>query len=86
MFDRFHVYNIETFKQLFIKNGFCIVESGTYFLKPFTHNQLHDMLAQKIIDKTVIDGLNKMAKYFPENGAEIFVDCKIQDLTSQPLT
>jgi SAM-dependent methyltransferase len=79
MFDRYHVYNIESFKELFEQNGFCVTNCSTYFLKPFTHDQLHDMLVHKSINKSVIDGLNKMVKYFPSNGAEIFIDCKIHE-------
>ena len=32
-----------------------------------------------IIDENLLNGLNKLAKYFPENGAEIFVNCKITE-------
>lgn len=78
MFERFHVYNTETFNDLFAKNGFSISECGTYFIKPLAHTQMHEMLAQKIIDKSVIDGLNKMIKYFPQYGAEIYINCNIQ--------
>lgn len=79
MFDRYYVYNIESFKDLFEKNGFSVTNFGTYFVKPFTHDQLHEMLVHKLIDKNVIDGLNKMVKYFPNSGAEIYIDCKINE-------
>jgi SAM-dependent methyltransferase len=80
MFERLEVYNVETFKKLFGLNGFDVDECGTYFIKTFTHSQMHDMLASNVVDKTVIDGLYKMTKYFPLHGAEIFVNCRISGM------
>lgn len=75
LFQRFKVYDIPSIKQLLAQNGFLVKDCSTYFIKPFTHSQLQQMLDTKIIDKTVIDGLNSVTKYFPDNGAEISINC-----------
>jgi len=70
------VYDMEQLKTLVIENGYDILEEGSYFIKPFTHRQMSLMLKQNIIDKKVLEGLDRIVKYFPENGSEIFVNLK----------
>jgi SAM-dependent methyltransferase len=74
LFQRVEVYNIDAFKNLFIQNGFTVADCGTYFIKPFAHSQMNEMVNSNIIGKAVLDGLNKMTKYFPEQGAEIYIN------------
>ena len=57
-------------------NGFQIISSGTYFVKPFTHEQMEKMLHHGILDTLVIEGLERMIKYMPDLGCEMFVDVK----------
>lgn len=77
LFQRVQVYNIESFKNLFLQNGLKIDAFGTYFLKPFTNGQMSKMVDTQIIDQAVLDGLNKMTRYFPEHGSEIFINGSI---------
>lgn len=74
LFNRFEVYNIDSFKKLFIKNDFSVEASGTYFIKPFTNSQMQAIILGHIIGKAVLNGLNAMIKYLPDYGAEIFVN------------
>ncbi|HZS07222.1 MAG TPA: class I SAM-dependent methyltransferase [Blastocatellia bacterium] len=55
-------------------NGFRVISSGTYFIKPFTHEQMEKILDNGILDVSVIEGLERMIKYIPDLGCEIFVD------------
>lgn len=79
LFQRHNVYDIDAFNKLLIKNRFTVIESGSYFIKPFTHNQMDELLKQGIIDKSCLDGLEKMKIYMPNLGAELFNICKIDD-------
>lgn len=45
-------------------------------MKPFNHKKMAELMKQGIIDETLLEGLNRLSKYFPENGAEIFVNCR----------
>lgn len=65
----------------FIKNhiggGCMILDSGSYFIKPFNHSKMSLCLENKIIDEKLLDGLYKLSDYIAEFGAEIFVNVKI---------
>lgn len=53
---------------------FKIVNKGGYFVKMFSHEQMERMLNLHIINEAIIEGLDKMIKYIPDLGSEIFVD------------
>jgi len=55
-----------------------IMDTGSYFIKPFTHKQMYSILNEGIINKNILDGLNNMTKYMPELGSEIFVNVKLK--------
>jgi SAM-dependent methyltransferase len=74
LFQRVEVFNIEGFKQLFTQNGYSVADVGTYFIKPFAHSQMNQIMESNGINKEVLDVLNKMTRYFPEQGAEIFIN------------
>ena len=77
LFNRQKFYDINEFNKLLKINGFNILQSGSYFIKPFSHAQMNDLLERGIIDKRLIDGLDKMKKFLPNLGAELFNVCKI---------
>ena len=72
------VFDLETLSEVIKKIGFDIIKAGSSFIKPFTHQQMHDLLKHNIINETTLEGLYKMEQYMPELGAEIFVNCKIK--------
>lgn len=58
--------------------GFQILSYGTYFIKPFNNEQMEKMINQNIVGKDIIEGLERMIKYMPDLGCEMFVDVKIK--------
>jgi 2-polyprenyl-3-methyl-5-hydroxy-6-metoxy-1,4-benzoquinol methylase len=78
-FQQFSTFSIDSLKELLANRQFKIIESGSYFIKPFIHNQMNMMLTSNIIDSKILDGLYKLTKYIPEYGSEIFVDCQINN-------
>jgi hypothetical protein len=56
--------------------GFITVSSGSYFLKPFTHSQLQQMLDAGTIDEAVLDALFAINEEFDDLGAEIYVNLR----------
>ena len=52
------------------------ISEGGILMKPFTHRQMEQILEMGIIDKTVMQGLKRMADAFPELASEIFVNIK----------
>ncbi len=72
-------FDCESLKAISVKNGFTVKESGSYFVKPFTHQQMQDMLDHGIVNDNILEGLYKMEKYLPDYGSEIFVQLQRQD-------
>jgi hypothetical protein len=58
------------------ENGFRILSYGTYFIKPFTNQQMEAIMAQNIVDKDIIKGLERMVRYMPDLGSEMYVEVK----------
>jgi|ERR1035437_9239233 hypothetical protein len=73
------MFDLTSLSNLIIKHGFRIINSGSYFIKPFTHKQMSELIENNIIDLKVLDGFFKMIKYMPDLGSELFVDFKIND-------
>jgi hypothetical protein len=74
--QQFKTFDLESLKSFVISHGFSVIESGSYFVKPFTHEQMQKMYAQNILTKEILNGLYLMVKYMPEMGSEIFVNVK----------
>jgi SAM-dependent methyltransferase len=49
-----------------------IIGSGTFFIKPFTHDQMQKSLELNIISESMIEGLFQISEIFPDHGSEIF--------------
>ena len=71
------MFSMESLSELLHQTGIKTLEQGTYFIKPFTHDQLYRMLSSGIIDEKVLDGLYQMDKYLPDYGSEIYINCKL---------
>ncbi|MDZ8105966.1 MAG: methyltransferase domain-containing protein [Nostoc sp. DedQUE12a] len=74
--QQFQTFDLENLKSFVISHGFSVIESGSYFVKPFTHEQMQKMYTQNILTKEILNGLYLMVKYMPEMGSEIFVNIK----------
>ncbi len=74
--QQYHTFDLNTLSMACNKNGFTIIDKGTYFIKPFTHSQMEALMENKIIDKAVMDGFFNMIQYMPDLGAEIYVNLK----------
>lgn len=72
------IFNLHSLEDIIKQAGFIVIEKGSYFLKPFNHAKMYDLVVNDIISQQLLDGLYKMTKYFPQNGAEIFMTCKLK--------
>ena len=81
VFQQHNVFTMDTLLEI-IKNSIQheieVLDFGSYFVKPFTHQQMTKMLNENIINENILDGFQKMIKYMPEIGSEIFIDFKIK--------
>lgn len=76
LYQQHNVFDRQLLKELLIGEGFEILDEGSYFIKPFTHGQMYEMMKKGIIDEKVLDGLYAMVKYMSDLGSEIYVNCR----------
>ena len=72
-----HTFDLPALQCLVQNAGFNILDSGSYFVKPFTHRQMQELIDAGLLTDKIIDGLMAMTKYMPNLGAEIYVNAKI---------
>ncbi len=71
------VFDLDKLVQTVTDSGFKVLETGSYFIKPFTHKQMEEMIEHRIIDEQILEGLYKLIKWLPDYGSEIYVNvCK----------
>lgn len=70
------VFDIKTLSNLIYSAGGSVIDSGTFFIKPFSHAQMLSLLNNEIITENVLDGFYNMSSYMPNLGSELYVTCK----------
>jgi SAM-dependent methyltransferase len=75
-FQRHTRFDKQLLCEMVEENGFRILSYGTYFIKPFTNQQMEAIMAQNIVDKDIIKGLERMVRYMPDLGSEMYVEVK----------
>lgn len=75
-FGRRLVWDMNSFSEMFLKNGYQVEKKETYFIKPFAHFQMKKIIEVGIFTDPILDGLDKMIKYMPDMGCEIALIAK----------
>lgn len=75
-FQQHTVFNLALLEGIMKKSGFEVIESGSYSFKPFTHQQMQNMINLNLITAEMLDGFYKMERYLSNIGSEIFVNIK----------
>ncbi len=73
------VFDMELLKKELKDTGFSLCDCGSYFIKPFAHWQMYQMLKIGIINEAVLDGLYAISDKFKEYGSEIYINVKLAD-------
>lgn len=76
-FQQQSVFDLDALRGLVTKNGFVVIESGSYCFKPFTHGQMQKLLDTGLFDESFLEGFYKMEKYLPGLGSEIYLNVKL---------
>jgi len=76
LFQQKVIFDLSLLTETMHKNGFMVIESGSYSFKPFTHAQLQKMIDGGVITEQMLDGFYNMEKYLPGIGSEIFVNVR----------
>lgn len=75
-FQRYTRFDLPSLIGLVEHEGFRVLSSGTYFVKPFSNAQMELILKHGIIGIEVVEGLERMIKYLPEMGSEMYVEVR----------
>ncbi len=73
------IFDMEKLVKTVENNGFTILEKGSYFIKPFNHEKMQQLIENNYIDNNLLNGLYDLIEYLPEFGAEIFVNLRKVD-------
>lgn len=77
LFQQHNVFDKKSLHDILEDMGFAIYEEGTFFIKPFSHEQMWKCVQSGIIDDKIIDALYKVGnKYFKDYGSELYVVCR----------
>ena len=69
------VFNLKNLEETICKTGkISIYSKGSFFIKPFTHEQMEQCLERGIIDEKILEGFYRLTEYLPEYGSEIFIN------------
>ena len=49
-----------------------VKDCKSFFIKPFTHEQMMKCIDESIFDETIFEGLYKASNYYPDSGCELY--------------
>ena len=75
--QQFSTFSLKYLTELVNKYGFKVLDSGSFFIKPFTHSQMNAIYKENIINKNILNGLSKMHKHMPDLGTEIYINISL---------
>ncbi len=73
LFGRRNIFNAASISALFASCGYQVIKTDSYFIKPFTHQQMEHLIDTSFFSKEILSGLSKMIKYIPDMGCELFL-------------
>lgn len=72
------VFDRDSLRALLEESGFKVIRDGSFFVKPFTHDQMHRIVQQEIVPHSLIEGLYRLSRHFPEHGCELFAEAIVK--------
>jgi hypothetical protein len=69
-------FSVSSLSTLVEQSGFQVLERETFFVKPFTHQQMARCVDAGIVTETMLDGLYRLASRLPEYGSEIVMNLR----------
>ena len=83
LLDQHSVFDIDSLVALLqnaaesINKKIDVLDTGSFFVKPFTHRQMAQCINQKIFSEDILIGFDRIIKYMPDLGSEIFVNFRL---------
>ncbi len=73
-------YDAASLRAVVTDAGFRVTESGSLFVKPFTHQQMQLLVDQGFMTKPLLDGLDRLSLQLPDIGSEIWCEARSDDV------
>ena len=77
MQQRATIYDFCSLNAELAQAGFEVVESGSLFVKPFTHGQMQQLVNGGFMTREMLDGWDRLIEFLPELGSEIWANARI---------
>lgn len=58
--------------------GFEVIESGSFFIKPFTHEQMALLREHRVLTDAMLDGLYALSRRLPDIGSELYAVARLK--------
>lgn len=71
------VFDLDMLCELVEVSDMQVIDRGSYFCKPFTHQQMYKLWEMEILNEKMLDGFDQMIQYMPQYGSEIYVNAKV---------
>ena len=65
-------YDPQSLRNELLSSGFSVVDEGSYFIKPFTHDQMQTLVDSGFMTNAMLNGLDKLIDWLPDLGSEIW--------------
>lgn len=69
-------FDLQSLADLCRTAGYDITGQGSFFIKPFTHAQMKQLMDVGVMDERMLDGLMGLEKHLPGMGSEIYLNLK----------
>lgn len=73
-------FDLPSLKRLAEEAGFSVLESDSYFIKPFTHAQMEELRRSGFLTDAMLEGFHGLARHLPGLGSEIYLNARIRPL------
>lgn len=70
------IFDLISLSQLAVNSGFKVETQGSYFIKLFTHAQMHQLQKSGFLTNKMLDGFWNLTKHLPNAGSEIYINLK----------
>ncbi|WAG77621.1 class I SAM-dependent methyltransferase [Metapseudomonas furukawaii] len=73
-------FDLPALARLAKEAGFSVLESDSYFIKPFTHAQMEALRRSGFLTDAMLEGFHGLARHLPGLGSEIYLNARIRPL------
>lgn len=78
-FQQHNVFDMKSLAALVNDAGFSIEDSGSIFIKPFTHEQMQALIDIGFLTGQMLEGLNRLVSDLPQHGSELYMNVRLEN-------